>query len=546
MESFVQFLAHQPLLVLFLVIGIGYFVGSIRLFGFSLGPAAVLFSGLAIGGIGPELRIPEFIPTLGLILFVYTTGLQSGSTFFSSFGRDSVRANLLTVGLLILAAGMCAAASRIWNIEAPLIVGVFTGSLTNTPALASSIEAIRSATGGYGNAAEWLNAPVIGYGVTYPFGVIGVLIGFYLFERSVSNARLTAELKEEPGARILARSYRITRDDAVGIPVRKMLAGDGGRTIVFSRMKRGGKLSLVEGNTTFEHGDLVTAVCDEDAHGWVLAMLGEPSDEAIQSERDQWDYRRIEVSDKNVVGRKLKELNLQEHFEATITRLRRGDVDFVPSGDTVIQHGDRVRVLTHPDNIERVTKYFGDSIRSGSEADFVSVSLGIVVGALVGLLPIPLPGGSTFSFGFAGGPLIVGLILGRLQRTGPIIWGMPFSANMGLRQVGLVLFLAGVGTRAGDGFLRTLLQGGWRLALIGGVVTVVTTLCALMIGSRGMRLSVPAVMGLMAGIQTQPACLAYASQRTSANSPDVWYATVYPVAMIAKIMLAQGLFHLLQ
>jgi putative transport protein len=441
---------------------------------------------------------------------------------------------------------MCAAASRIWKIEAPLIVGVFTGSLTNTPALASSIEAIRSATSGYGNAAEWLNAPVIGYGVTYPFGVIGVLIGFYLFERFAAHANLPAELKEESSGHVVARSYRITNSEAVGIPVRKMLAKDGGRTIVFSRMKRAGKVSLVDGKTTFQYGDLVTAVCDEQAHGWVLATLGDLSDEAIQSERAQWDYRRIEVSDKNVIGRKLKELNLQERFEATITRLRRGDVDFVPSGDTVIEHGDHVRVLTHPDNIERVTNYFGDSIRSGSEADFFSVSLGIVVGALVGLLPVPLPGGSTFSLGFAGGPLIVGLILGRLQRTGPIIWGMPFSANVSLRQVGLVLFLAGVGTRAGDGFVQTLVQGGWRLALIGGAVTIVTTLCALSVGSQVMRLSVPAVMGLMAGIQTQPACLAYASQRTSANSPDVWYATVYPVAMIAKIVLAQVLFQLLQ
>ncbi len=546
MEPFIQFLAHQPLLVLFLVIGVGYFVGSIRLLGFSLGPAAVLFSGLAIGGIGPQLRIPEFIPTLGLILFVYTTGLQSGSVFFGSFGRDSIRANLLTISVLVMAAAMCALASRIWNIESPLIVGVFTGSLTNTPALASSIDAIRSATIGYGNAAEWLNAPVIGYGVTYPFGVIGVLLGFYLFERVASRTNAPAELNEESGGRVVARSYRVTNRAAVGLPVRKMLAKDGHRTIVFSRMKRGGTVSLVEGKTIFQYGDLVTAVCQEQAHGWVLATLGEISDEALQTERDQWDYRRIGVSDKNVIGRKVKELNLQERFEATITRLRRGDVDFVPSGDTVIEHGDRVRVLTHPENIERLTKYFGDSIRSGSEADFFSVSLGIVLGALVGLLPVPLPGGSTFSLGFAGGPLIVGLILGRIQRTGPIIWGMPFSANLSLRQIGLVLFLAGVGTGAGVGFGQTLVQGGWRLALIGGSVTIVTTLCVLFVGVRWMRLPVPAVMGLMAGIQTQPACLAYASQRTSANSPDVWYSTVYPVAMIAKIILAQALFHLLR
>jgi putative transport protein len=545
MDAFVQFLSAQPLLVLFVVIGVGYFLGSVRIFGFSLGPAAVLFSGIAVGAVDGRLRIPEFIPILGLILFVYTTGLQSGSGFFSSFGSRAVRANLLAIGVLCVAAALCAAAARLWGVEPPLAVGVFTGSLTNTPALASSIEAIRNATIGYPGAAAALNAPVIGYGVTYPFGVIGVLLGFYAFERLARRPDPTSWLSEQSAGPLTARSYRVTNAAAIGVPVKKMVSEDPNRMVVFSRVKHGGAVSLVDGNTVFQHGDIVTAVCVEPAHARVQKILGEVSEEALQSDRDQLDYRRIEISDRNVVGRKIRELNLQERFEATITRLRRGDVDFVPSGDTVLEHGDRVRVLTHPQNIEQLTKFFGDSIRSGSEADFFSVSLGIVLGALLGLLPVPLPGGSSFSLGFAGGPLIVGLVLGRVQRTGPIIWGMPFSANLTLRQIGLVLFLAGVGTKAGDGFLQTLSDGGWRLALIGGVVTTATTALVLLFGQRCMRLPMPAVMGLMAGIQTQPACLAYVSQRTSTNLPELWYSTVYPAAMIAKIILAQLLVHLL-
>jgi putative transport protein len=545
METFVELLADQPLLVLFVIIGAGYFLGSLRLFGFSLGPAAVLFSGIAVGAIDPRLTIPQFIATLGLILFVYTTALQSGSAFFSSFGTRGIRANLLAVAVLSVAAAVCGAAARLWNIAPALIVGVFTGSLTNTPALASSLETIRDATARFDNAVDWANAAVIGYGVSYPFGVIGVLVGFYIFERLASNREPASDPADASADHLIARSYRVTNPAAIGVPVRKMLSEDRSRTIVFSRVKHGAALSLVDGNTVFEHGDIVTAVCAENTHGRVGAMLGEPSDEALQTERRQLDYRRIEVSDKNIIGRKIKELNLQEHFEATITRLRRGDVDFVPSGDTVVEHGDRVRVLTHPENIEKLTKYFGDSIRSGSEADFFSVSLGIVLGALLGLLPLPLPGGSSFSLGFAGGPLIVGLILGRIQRTGPIIWGMPFSANLALRQIGLVLFLAGVGSKAGDGFIHTLSQGGWLLALIGGGVTMLTTLLVLLFAARLMKLPPPAVMGLMAGIQTQPACLAYASQRTPSNLPDVWYSTVYPISMIAKIIIAQLLLHVL-
>jgi putative transport protein len=178
-------------------------------------------------------------------------------------------------------------------------------------------------------------------------------------------------------------------------------------------------------------------------------------------------------------------------------------------------------------------------VRSGSEADFFPVSLGIVLGVLLGLLPLPFPGGSGFSLGFAGGPLIVGLILGRIQRTGSIIWGMPFSANLTVRQIGLILFLAGIGTKAGDGFVETLSAGGWKLVLIGGGVTVVTTLIVLLYGVCVLKLSMPAVMGMMSAIQTQPACLAYESRTTSTDAPNVWYSTVYPIALIGKIIFAQ-------
>jgi putative transport protein len=543
MDSLVEFLAYQPLLVLFFVVGAGYFLGSLSVFRFSLGPAAVLFTGIAIGGIDSRLRIPEVIPALGLILFVYTTGLQSGSTFFNSFGQRAIRANVVTLGVLSIAAALCAAAAALWDISPALIVGVFTGSLTNTPALASSIEAIRTVVSGVANAGQWLNAPVIGYSVSYPFGVIGVLLGFYFFERLMSGQHsTTAEAVEDPAADLIARSYRVTNAKAVDVPVRELVSGIGA---VLSRMKRGDTLALVDGNTVFQCGDIVTAVGENKTHEHLLGVFGEVSAEALESERGELDYRRMEVSNKEIIGRKVRELNLPGRIGATITRLRRGDVDFVPSGDTVIEHGDRVRVLTHRNHINHLTKYFGDSIRAGSEADFFSVSLGIVLGALVGLLPLPLPGGNSFSLGLAGGPLIVGLILGRIQRTGPVIWGMPFSANLTLRQIGLVLFLAGVGTKAGDGFVHTLINGGWRMGVVGAIVTALTTALSLTLGVKLLKLSTPEAMGFVSGIQTQPACLAYASKKTSTNAADVWYAAVYPVAMIAKIILAQLLIYLL-
>jgi putative transport protein len=308
---------------------------------------------------------------------------------------------------------------------------------------------------------------------------------------------------------------------------------------VLSRMRRGDLVSLVYAETTLAHGDLVVAVGDRTALERARAIFGEESPERIYAENTEFDYRRIEVSDKRVVGKTISSLRLQELLDATVTRVRRGDTDFVPSGSTVLERGDRVRVITWAGNMERVVRFFGDSIRSATEMDLLSLSLGIMCGILLGLLPIPLPGGGTFTLGFAGGPLVAGLILGRMGRSGRIAWAMPFAVNQTLRQVGLALFLAGVGTKAGAGLIPTLWGGGWKLLLLGAVITTVLAVVTMVAGGRSLRLSFPAAMGMMSGIQTQPACLAFANERSGSNAPNVWYASVYPISMIAKIMLAQ-------
>jgi putative transport protein len=247
------------------------------------------------------------------------------------------------------------------------------------------------------------------------------------------------------------------------------------------------------------------------------------------------------VSSEEAVGKPINELHLEKEFGATITRLRRGDVDFVPSPDTVLELGDRVRVVTRHENIQRVTKFFGDSLKAISETDFLSISLGIVIGSFIGMMPIPLPNGSTFKLGFAGGPLVVALILGRLQRTGSITWTMPYNANLVLRQIGLVFFLAGIGTKAGDGFGATVRSGGFEFLLAGAVITTVASVLTITVGYKYLRLPMSAVMGIASGVGTQPACLAYANQVAKNDQPNINYATVYPASMITKIILAQVL-----
>jgi putative transport protein len=425
---------------------------------------------------------------------------------------------------------------------------VFCGSLTNTPALAAGIEAVKAILQDTGAPSvpvrDLVNSPVIGYSVSYPFGVIGVLLGFYLMmrwskkgsEKTPANGRTDQEGELKP---ISSRTFRIVNPGILGKPVSRFLEDERDLGLVLSRLRRGKETTIVYPNDVFQKDDLIVAVGDDRALNRARELFGEESGEQIQYEKQDLDYRRIEVSSKAVAGKTIGELRLQDTLDATITRIRRGDVDFVPTVHTVIERGDRIRVLTWFGNIERVTRFFGDSVRTASEADFFSVSLGIVLGVLVGMVPLPLPGGSSFQLGFAGGPLIVGLLLGWQQRTGKIVWGLPYSANLVLRQVGLVLFLAGIGTKAGDGFLQTMASGGWKFMIIGAGITTITTFLTLTLVARSLHITVPAAMGMMSGIQTQPACLAYANDHSSTNIPNVWYAAVYPVSMIAKIILVQ-------
>lgn len=541
MAWLISLLASSSLLLLFVVIGVGFLLGEARVAGFSLGPAAVLFAGIAFGALDPRLRVPELVYVLGLVMFVYTVGVQSGPSFFGSFGRRSLRANLLTVTVIALAAGLAVAARRLLGLPAAEMAGVFCGALTNTPALAAAIDAVRRSTEGTDAAAAVVNGPVIGYGIAYPFGVIGVLLGFHGVSRWRAARGRGAPTPASAASfeKVSPRTFRVTRAAATGVPVAELLSGEEHPGFVLSRMRRGDDTTLVYGDTRFAEGDLVVAVGTAAALQRAQLLLGDPLPRELHREGDELDFRRIEVSDPRVVGRRIAELNLQEMLDTTITRIRRGDVDIVPTGDTVLERGDWVRVLTWAGNVDRLRRYFGDSVRKASEADFLSVSIGLVAGVLLGLLPFPLPGGGHFALGFAGGPLLVGLLLGRLRRTGPIVWGVPFGVGMTLRQLGLVLFLAGVGTKAGDGLLRTLDHGGLRLALAGAVITLVTTLVVMVVGTRALGLSFAAAMGLMAGVQTQPACLAYANEHTPSSEPNVWYASVYPAAMIGKIVVAQ-------
>jgi putative transport protein len=275
--------------------------------------------------------------------------------------------------------------------------------------------------------------------------------------------------------------------------------------------------------------------------------MGEPCEEHLEFDRTQFDHRRVFVSDPSVAGKRIRELGLSRNFGAIITRVKRGDMEWLPDGDLRLELGDRVRILTHRKNVRAVSAFFGDSYKSLSQIDILAFGLGLALGLVLGSIPIPLPGGFTVKLGFAGGPLVVALTLGTVIRSGSIVWSLPYSANLTLRQLGLVLFLAGIGTRSGYAFVSTLAQGnGLVIFAAGAAITCIVTLAALLVGKLVLKTPMGMLIGMLAGMQTQPAVLGFALEQTGDESPNIGYATVYPVAMIAKILLAQLVLSVLQ
>lgn len=531
-----EFLSTRPLFVLFVVAALGCLLGSLRVLGFSLGVAAVLFAGLLVGWWIPGIHLPDFVAQLGLVLFVYTLGLASGPAFFASLRLRGVRDNLLALGVLSVCALATFALARMFGLSGGETAGVFAGSLTNTPALAAVLETLAR----YGVSGPALSAPVIACSVCYPLGVLMPLAVTALCDRwfKVSYAQeqisaaygsasesaivsVTAEVLRAPGA--AARELRKTPQYAVN----------------FGRVQHAGQTSVVHDDTQFAVGDLVTLIGSQADVLAAAGALGKVSEAHLERDRSEVDFRRMFVSNPQLTERPLRELHLIERYDAVITRVRRGDVDLVPDARFRLMLGDRARLVAPRSALHALELLFGDSARRVAEVDVISFGLGIALGLLIGAIPVPVPGG-TFSLGLAGGPLLAGLILGRLGRTGPLVWTSPYGANLTLRQFGLVLFLAGAGLQAGAVLASALGEGLIvKMIAIGAFVSLSSALLTVVLGHWLLRVPLGVVVGMLAGVQTQPAVLAYALEKTGRDSPNLGYASVFPIAMISKILLAQ-------
>jgi putative transport protein len=545
MDAVITVLQENPLLLLFLVAAIGYPVGRVKVGGASLGVAAVLFVGLAFGALDPELKLPEVVYQMGLVLFVYTLGLASGSIFFASLGRRGLRYNLLVAGGLVLGAILAAGAATFFRFNGPTTAGMYAGGLTNTPALAGVVEHIQAS--GLGEPA--LSEPVVAYSLTYPVSVLGMILVVVFFQRiwKINYASEARRVTGSEGANEPIQNRTICITQPVGMTVAEIVRKRQWN-VVFGRLRRDGTTSLTTGQTVLLPGDLVSLIGTEEDLEAVIRTLGDANcGERLEFDVSEYDKRRIFVSNQQVAGRRLRDLDIIGRFGALITRIRRGDMELLPHGHTVLMPGDQVRVVAPRDQMEPLTRMMGDSYRAVSEIDILTFSLGLALGLLLGMVPIPLPGGVTLRLGIAGGPLIAALVFGALGRTGPLVWTLPYGANLSIRQIGLIFFLAGIGTRAGYSFFSTIFQGSGIWVLAGGlVITVVTGAVTLWVGYRLLKIPMGLLIGILAGLQTQPALLGFALEQTKDELPNTGYATIYPIAMVIKILLAQGLLILFQ
>ncbi|CAM2756755.1 aspartate:alanine exchanger family transporter [Actinomyces slackii] len=524
-------LGENAVLVLFLLIGLGMLLGHIKVMGVSLGAAAVLFTGIGLAAWaasrGVPIEVPHEMGILGLAVFTFAIGIQSGPNFFHVL---RTAAGPLAIMLVVLCAAAAAAVGvgRALGMDTALIAGTFAGAITNTPALAAA-----------GNAATLAGHPegvavaTVGYAVAYLYGVIGMLFFCLL------ALRYRRSDKDTPSP-LINRTIRVERED--GPVIADILETTSGE-LKFSRLRRGetGPIMRPVDEDRLFKDDLVTVVGTQDAVNQVITAVGHGSSHSLLEDRRYLDFRRITVSDPKLAGRTIADLDIDHRFEATISRVRRGDVDMVGTPDLVLQEGDRVRVVGPTGRMKEISKYFGDSSRGLSSINPVALGLGMALGIVIGEAQIPLPSGGTFAIGAAAGTLLVGLVFGKIGRVGSFVTAMPFTATAVLAELGLLVFLARAGVTAGGQIAEAFTGGDWWKILVTGFV--ITTIVGMglyvtmrwIVGMGGTRLS-----GLLGGTQTQPAVLAFANERTGAD-PRValGYAMVYPVAMIVKIFLAQ-------
>jgi len=514
-----EIIGSQPILTAFLAIGVGYLVWQISIFGFSLGVGAVLFVGLAIGAFAPKAQIIGPIGLTGLIMFLYGIGILYGRQFFEGIVGSGQKYNLLALIACLAGLGVALLLGQIFDIKIGHTLGIYAGSMTSTATLQAALEVTKS------------KDPSIGYSIAYPFGVIGPILCIYFMTRMV-KPKFPAKAQRfhmgeiSIGATFAGRTLDELTKELDGVQV--------------TMVRKAGQNIVPIGDTVLSAGDAVLVVTEnQEAIANAAAKIGRLEPGRLASDRADLDYIRVFVGKASVVGIPLARLPMPSGLPAHLLHVRRYDADLVPTPDLMLEFGDRVGVLMPPDRKEEIRKHFGDTVKATAEFSYVSLGLGMVMGVLLGLIPIPVPGVGIVTLGIGGGPLIVALILGKLRRTGPMLWTMPLPANIVLRNFGLAMFLATVGVNAGQPFVRTVAESGFTMLFIGVAVLLTTVAIVLLVGHYVMRVPYDDLVGVASGATGNPAILVYSTKMAPTERPDIGYAMIFPSMTLVKVIAAQ-------
>lgn len=545
-------IAHIVALYAF-VIAAGVLLGKIKVFGISLGVTFVLFVGILAGHFGftGNQSILSFLQDFGLILFVFCIGLQVGPSFFSSFKKGGIRLNMLAMGIVALniAVALIIYYALQGRVDIPMMVGILCGAVTNTPGLGAANEALQQLH---------YQGPEIamGYACAYPLGVMGIILSLIVI-RYICRVNLDKEaddIQKEEEANPHLKPYNIAlKVENAALSGKKLSQVQNflARDFVCSRILQDGHVHIPNADTVLRLGDEMNIVCAEDDSEAIQAFIGskvENIDWDNQSKQDKpMVSRRILVTQPAINGKTLGELHFSSMYGVNVTRVNRSGMDLFAARQLILQVGDRVMVVGPQDAIERVADLLGNQLKRLDHPNIVTIFIGIFCGILFGSLPIALPGMPTpVKLGLAGGPLIVSILIGRFGNKVKLVTYTTMSANLMLREVGLVLFLASVGIKAGGNFVQTVVEGDGLLYVgIGFLITFLPLLIIGMIARWRHKINYFTLMGLIAGSNTDPPALAYANQISGNDAPAVGYSTVYPLAMFLRILTAQLLILLM-
>ena len=524
----------------------GMALGSIKVRGIGLGTAGVLFAGIIAGHFGKPVDhgTLDFVKEFGLILFVFTIGLQLGPGFFAALRQEGLRLNVLATAVVLSGAGLAVGIGWLLKLDFAAVLGVLSGATTNTPSLGAAQQTLATVPG---ITQDRVALPALAYAVTYPAAIAGIIVTLLV----VKSVFRIDPLKEAEAFRAERRSHAAPLETRTLIVDNSNLAGvaiqgipgrvETGVTISRHRGVSGSEARVATGDTVLQLGDAIVAVGTKAGLDSFQRVVGRRSEEDLRLAPGNVAYRRVVVTHKDVLGRAIGDLALDSQCGAVVSRVTRADIELTAVPDLRLQFGDMVQVVGSEEGLKNAEKRLGNSVKELNETHFIPLFIGILLGIAVGTMPIAFPGlPQPVKLGLAGGPLIVALLLGRFGRIGKLVCHMPVNANLAFREFGIALFFAAVGLAAGPKFFASVFSSTGLLWLGAGLcVTILPLLAAGVFGRGVLKMNFTVLSGLLAGSVTDPPALAFANNLAKSDAPTVAYATVYPLTTLLRILSAQ-------